>query len=141
MARGKSPFRYENMWLKTDGFVDRVDSWWNRNSFSGTPSYVFAKRLKALKEDIIQWNRQEFGNVNRQKKELLGALELLDAKEGVLGLTETEINERNGVRSQVEHLLSLEDGDKNRGCFVSRRVIIILSSSIRWLILIEGITI
>ena len=54
MARGKSPFRYENMWLKTDGFVDRVDSWWNRNSFSGTPSYVFAKRLKALKEDIIQ---------------------------------------------------------------------------------------
>ena len=54
MARGKSPFRFENMWLKTDGFVDRVDSWWNRHSFSGTPSYVFAKKLKALKEDLIQ---------------------------------------------------------------------------------------
>ncbi|XP_030929714.1 uncharacterized protein LOC115955640 [Quercus lobata] len=26
MARGKSPFRFENMWLKSDGFVDRVDS-------------------------------------------------------------------------------------------------------------------
>ena len=26
MARGKSPFRFENMWLKMDGFVDRVDS-------------------------------------------------------------------------------------------------------------------
>lgn len=24
MARGKSPFRFENMLLKTDGFVDRV---------------------------------------------------------------------------------------------------------------------
>ena len=24
MARGKSPFRFENMWLKTDGFIDRV---------------------------------------------------------------------------------------------------------------------
>ena len=27
MVRGKSPFQFENMWLKTDGFVDRVDSW------------------------------------------------------------------------------------------------------------------
>ncbi|XP_065622832.1 uncharacterized protein LOC136064694 [Quercus suber] len=109
MARGKSPFRFENMWLKTDGFVDRVESWWNRHSFSGTPSYVFAKKLKALKDDIIQWNCQEFGNVGRRKKELLGVLEVLDAKEGVLGLTKTEKEERNEARSQVEHLLSLEE--------------------------------
>ena len=92
--------------MKTDGFVDRVDSWWNRHSFSGTPSFLFAKKLK---EDIIQWNRQEFGNVGRRKKELLGALEVLDAKEGVLGLTETERVERNEARSQVEQLLSLEE--------------------------------
>ena len=109
MVRGKSLFRFENMWLKMDGFVDRVDSWWNCNSFSGTPSYVFAKKLKGLKEDIIQRNRQEFGNVGCKKKELLGALDLLDAKEGVLGLIEMKRNERNEVRSQVEHLLSLEE--------------------------------
>jgi len=24
MARGKSPFKFENMWLKTEGFVDKV---------------------------------------------------------------------------------------------------------------------
>ena len=47
MARGK-------MWLKTNGFVDGVYSWWNRHSFPRTPSYVFAKKLKALKEDIIK---------------------------------------------------------------------------------------
>ena len=89
------------MWLKTDAFVDRVYSWWNRHSFSGTPTYVFAKRLKALKEDIIQWNCREFGNVSCQKKELLGALDSLDAKEVDLGHSEAEFNERNGVRSQV----------------------------------------
>ena len=27
ILRGKSPFRFENMWLKTDGFKDRVHSW------------------------------------------------------------------------------------------------------------------
>ena len=53
MARGKSLFRFENMWLKMDGFTDRVHSWWNRHSFSGTPSFVFAKKLKVLKEDIV----------------------------------------------------------------------------------------
>ena len=37
-----------------------------------------------------------------------GALELLDAKEGFLDLL-TERNEKNKVRSQVEHLLCLEE--------------------------------
>ena len=68
------------MWLKTVGFKDRVHFLWNRYSFSGTPSFVLAKKLKALKEDLIQWNRNEFGNVERQRKELLGALKLLDIK-------------------------------------------------------------
>ena len=105
----ESPFRFENMWLKTDGFTDRVHFWWNRYSFLGTPSYVLAKKLKALKGDIIQWNRSEFGNVGCQKKELLEALKLLDAKDGEFGLSEVEISERVVVRSQIENLLSLEE--------------------------------
>ena len=107
MARGKSPFKFENMWFKTDGFVDRVQSWWNQYSFVGTPSFVLAKKLKALNEDIIQWNRREFGNVDRQKKQLLEELKILDAKE--LGLTDREKCYRADLRSLVEHLLSLEE--------------------------------
>ena len=109
MARGKSPFRFENMWLKTKGFVDRVQSWWNRHSFVGTPSFVLAKKLKALKKDIVQWNRREFGNVECQKKQLLEELKKLDAKEGDLGLTDVENGHRAALRSQVEHLLSSEE--------------------------------
>ena len=109
MARGKSPFKFENMWLKIDGFVDRVQSWWNRHSFVGTPSFVLAKKLKALKEDIIQWNCREFGNVDRQKKQLLEELKILDAKEEELGLTDSEKCYGADLRSQMEHLLSLEE--------------------------------
>ena len=90
MARRKNPFRFENMWLKTDGFTDRVYSWWNRHSFSGTPSFVSAKKLKALKEDIVQWNCLEFGHVGRKKSQLLETLKLLDAKEGEFGLSDAE---------------------------------------------------
>ncbi|XP_065623458.1 uncharacterized protein LOC136064919 [Quercus suber] len=109
MARGKSPCRFENMWLKMDGFTDRVHFWWNRHSFSGTPSFVFAKKLKALKEDIIQWNRSEFGHVGRKKSQFLEALKLLDAKEGEFGLSAAESCERVVVRSEIEKLLSLEE--------------------------------
>ena len=73
------------------------------------PSFVLAKMLKALKEDIIQWNRSEFGNVGRQKKELLEALKLLDVQEGELGLFEVELGERAELRSQIQNLLSLEE--------------------------------
>ena len=123
--------------------MDRVQSWWNRHSFVGTPSFVLAKKIKALKEDIVQWNCQEFGNVERQKKQLLEELKKLDAKEGEFGLTDGEKRHRAELRSQVEHLLSLKkfSGDKNLGCYVSRKGIITPSSSIKWLTLIEGIII
>ena len=107
------------------------------------PSFVLAKMLKALKEDIIQWNRSEFGNVERQKKDLLKALKLSDAKEGEHDLSEMELGERAVLRFQIQNLLSLEEvswrqksrmlcikeGDNNT------------KSSIRWPILREGITI
>ena len=97
------------MWLRSKGFVDRVHTWWNRHSFVGTPSFMLAKKLMALKEGIVQWNRQEFGNVGRQKKQLLEELKTLDAKEGDLGFSDGEKCHREDLRSQVEHLLSLEE--------------------------------
>ena len=39
---GKSPFWFENMWLKVDGFVDRVRDWWASYSFPGSPSHILA---------------------------------------------------------------------------------------------------
>ena len=49
---------------------------------------MFAKKLKALKEDIVPWNRLEFGHVGRKKSPLLETLKLLDAKEGEFGLSD-----------------------------------------------------
>ena len=87
------------MWLRTKGFVERVQFWWNWHSFVGTPSFMFAKKLKALKEDIVQWNRREFGNVECQKKHLLEELKKLDAKEGDLGLIDGGKGHRVALRS------------------------------------------
>ena len=62
-----------------------------------------------MKENIIQWNCREFGNIDRQKKQLLEELKILDAKEEELGFTDGDKFYRVDLRPQVEHLLSLEE--------------------------------
>ena len=48
----KWPFRFENMWFKTDGFVDKVRQWWLSYQFDGSSSYILANKLKTLKADL-----------------------------------------------------------------------------------------
>ena len=48
MIRGKRPFKFENMWLKADGFVDMVRAWWLSYNFFGL-SFIMAQKLKVLK--------------------------------------------------------------------------------------------
>ncbi|XP_050290362.1 uncharacterized protein LOC126728608 [Quercus robur] len=40
--RGRRPFRFENMWLKDEGFLERVRSWWESYNVLGAPSFVLA---------------------------------------------------------------------------------------------------
>ena len=42
------------MWLKAEGFLDKVK--WENYHFQGTPSYILAKKLIALKSDLKKWN-------------------------------------------------------------------------------------
>lgn len=45
-------FKFENMWLKSEGFVDQVKIWWKSYKFQGSPCLVLAHKLKALKVDL-----------------------------------------------------------------------------------------
>ena len=46
---GPSPFRFENMWLKEEGFKDLLKDWWHGLNFKGSGSFILATKLKALK--------------------------------------------------------------------------------------------
>ena len=59
--RGRRLFRFETMWLKDEGFVERVRSWWESYHFQGAPSFVLANKLKLLKNDLKKWNVEVFG--------------------------------------------------------------------------------
>ena len=49
---GRSAFKFENMWLKEEGFDDGVKHWGDGYSFAGSPSFILAQKLKALKADL-----------------------------------------------------------------------------------------
>ncbi|XP_075655260.1 uncharacterized protein LOC142625502 [Castanea sativa] len=90
VGRGRCAFKFENMWLKVEGFVEKVQQWWNSYYFTGSPSFVLAQKLKALKKDLKKWNKEDFGDLAFKKKSLLSELLGLDAKEDILGLSHEE---------------------------------------------------
>ena len=81
MRKGKSHFRFENMWLKGAGFTDKVQEWWNSYCVSGSPSAVLVQKLKLLKNDLKRWNVEVFGDVNKKKNDLLLQIQDLDRVE------------------------------------------------------------
>ena len=104
-----SPFRFENTWLKVEGFVDKVCHWWNGYHFIGPPSYVLACKLKAFKRDLKHWNKHVFGDVAFRKKSLLTKLLDIDMREKMQVLTQEDKARRLVVKSDIDFLASLEE--------------------------------
>ena len=87
---GRKSFKFENMWLKEEGFVDKVRGWWASYNFQGTPSFILAKKFRALKGDIINWNKTVFGNVCALINERVDELKALEATTDGGGSSEVE---------------------------------------------------
>ena len=47
--KGKTLFRFKNMWLKVEDFVDKIKKWWQEHNLGNGASFVLAKKLQALK--------------------------------------------------------------------------------------------
>jgi predicted ATPase len=90
IEKEKRHFKFENMWLKSDGFVEQVQRWWESYDFQGLPSYVLAKKLKALKADLKKWNEEVFSDVGKKKEELVEGIKELEGLEESRGLVEEE---------------------------------------------------
>ena len=95
--------------MNEEGFVERVRQWWNGYCFLGSPSFILGRKLKALKEDLKKWNKEEFGDLAFRKKCLLSELLGLDAKEDLSGLFQEDQTRRIQIKGEIAHLASLEE--------------------------------
>jgi hypothetical protein len=100
-----------------EGFVGLVKQLWDSYIFQITPSFVLARKLKALKLDFKKWNEEVFGNVERKKGSLLEDLQALGVeekikKEEVVRELEWYILMKEVSWSQKYRVLWLKEGDK-----------------------------
>ncbi|RVW38817.1 hypothetical protein CK203_074199 [Vitis vinifera] len=93
IRRGPSPFRFENMWLKTEGFKELVRSWWQGTEVRGNASYKLATKMKEIKQKLKVWNREEFGKLECNKSAALQQVEFWDREENerILTMEESEL--------------------------------------------------
>lgn len=61
------PFKFENMWLKYEGFQGSLKEWWNGIYVHGSASFVISSKLIILKSLIKDWNSNMFGRVETNK--------------------------------------------------------------------------
>ena len=129
--KGRRPFKFENIWLSSDGFVDKVKGWWESYHFEGTPSFILARKLKALKLDLKQWNVEVFGDVLNRRRQAMADLNELDVEAESRPLSTekaarkfrlVEELEKSFLQEEISwrqksRAISLQEGDKNTKFF------------------------
>ena len=109
------------MWLKDEGFLGRVSSWWESYHFQGTPSFSLANKLKMLKFDLKRWNVEEFSNISLRVQNLWKDFNVLEVIEEVCVLTAEERRENDRIRGELEKSTLLEEiywRQKSRALFL-----------------------
>ena len=106
---GPTLFKFEYMWFREEGFLERVKGWWESYRVEGAPSFSLTKKLKLLKEDIKRWNKEIFVEVGNRIARLLEDLKALDKKKGRVGLGEEEKLNRPDEKGEVGRLLISEE--------------------------------
>lgn len=67
----KRPFRFEAFRLTDPNFTDKMKTWWqesNTGMEGRNKMNTFQIRLKDLKGKVKKWNREEFGNIQKERK-------------------------------------------------------------------------
>jgi len=65
------PFRSFDVWLKEPGFKVMVKDKWESYQVQGNSMSIFKDKLKLLKADIKEWNKNVFGCVESNKRHIL----------------------------------------------------------------------
>jgi len=87
---GPKPFRTIDAWLSEKGFLEMVKVRWLSYPGQGCSFMKVKDKLKCLKGNLKEWNRDVFGNIETTKKRILQEIEILDNQYCNKGLVVTE---------------------------------------------------
>ncbi|XP_057869210.1 uncharacterized protein LOC131076177 [Cryptomeria japonica] len=103
------PFKFESMWFRDDNIINLIEHLWNDSVLSGSKMFIVANKLKLIKRKLLEWNRENFGNIFDKK--LLIEKDLKDANKKVLanGMNEHLFLKEKSLLSEYEKILSKEE--------------------------------
>ncbi|KAL0453012.1 UNVERIFIED_CONTAM: hypothetical protein Slati_1279300 [Sesamum latifolium] len=126
-----SSFRFQNMWLKYDNFLNTVKRSWCR-SIEGYGMYKLQQKLYRNNELLKQWNRDTFGNVftivQQAKQNATEAEKKFDmdpSAENLIALNQSNAELVHALSLESEYWRQksnckwLEDGERNTKFFHS----------------------
>lgn len=73
------PFRFSPLWTEKEGYIETVKAAWDK-TFTGSPSYVWEKKLKATKQALKNWIKRPGPSPIEQRKESVHALQTLQTE-------------------------------------------------------------
>ena len=109
LRRGPSPFRFENMWLKVEGFLDLIRNWWRGIEVRGTTSYRLTAKMKEIKQKLKVWNREVFGNLEDNKSSALQQVDFWDRVESERNLSLEETKLKKEANESYKKWVLLEE--------------------------------
>eukprot|EP00253_Pinus_taeda_P025366 PITA_25366 len=63
-------FRFENAWLSHPNFTNNFETWWREElNIQGSKMYMLQQKLKHIKACLKVWNKNEFANIFKAKRE------------------------------------------------------------------------
>jgi len=98
---GPKPFKSFDVWLKEPGFKVMEKDKWDSYEVQGNSMSILKDKLKLLKVDLKEWNKNVFGCVESNKRRILSEIEELDGKDDDEGLEETGRMRRMELLSQL----------------------------------------
>ncbi|GKV28721.1 hypothetical protein SLEP1_g37737 [Rubroshorea leprosula] len=136
---GPKPFRSLDCWLDHKEFSTFVQEKWNSYNVEGREGFRLKEKLKWLKSDLKEWNKEVFGHIDKNLEIFRDEIKMIDDKGENGILLEVEIEQRRAFfqefwewSSRKDSLLFqksrqrwLQEGDANskyfHGCIVRRQ--------------------
>ncbi|RVW32106.1 LINE-1 retrotransposable element ORF2 protein [Vitis vinifera] len=110
IRRGLTPFKFENMWLKVEGFKDLIRSWWRRIEVRVSASFRLAAKMKEIKKKLKVWNREVFGRLDCNKSSALQQVDFWDRVESKRSLTVEETELKKEAKESYKKRYGVEGG-------------------------------
>lgn len=101
------PFRFLNFWIKHKGFMEVVKKNWVIN-FAGCPFIEMHAKMRNLKSALVEWSKNEFGNIFMK----IATLEdIIKVKEAQLEVLPNAVNraELSRLEAELRKFLKVEE--------------------------------